>query len=218
MTALFPSWITFGIFNNWTPFQKRKNYLAFLHPIPFFPWSNSNLHLSVSSTLSSSIIPSCLTLSTSVSHTFLTFPLLFLLKHYAAFLRLLWPAAIRAPAVEESEIKNMNQFLEFLYLFSLKSQMIREVLQRRMMGNYVGLEIYFTNLASPPSSSPILSVSPFLSEFLIIYVVLPLFFTSLSRSIFLWGAVGYDMCSDWKRTDCVHLIQFLDCGRCRFMC
>lgn len=102
----------------------------------------------------------------------------------------------KSQAVDRREIKSTNQFLEFLHLFSLKSLMIRKVLQRRMMGNYVGLEIYFANLASPPSSSLILSVSPFLSEFLIICVVLPLFFTSLSHSLFLSGAVGYDMCSD----------------------
>lgn len=124
----------------------------------------------------------------------------------------------KSQAVDRREIKSTNPFLEFLYLFSLKSLMIREVLQRRMMGNYVGLEIYFANLASPPSSSLILSVSPFLSEFLIICVILPLFFTSLSHSLFLSGAVGYDMCSDWKRTDCLCLIQFLDCRHCRFMC
>lgn len=49
---------------------------------------------------------------------------------------------------EEREI-SADQFPKFLNLFSLKSLVIREVLQRRMMGNYAGLEICFTNLASP---------------------------------------------------------------------
>lgn len=35
--------------------------------------------------------------------------------------------------------------------FSPKSLAIRDILQRRMMGNYTGMEICFSNLASPPS-------------------------------------------------------------------
>lgn len=47
----------------------------------------------------------------------------------------------------------------------LKSPVIRGVLQRRMMGNYSGLEICFTNLASPPSSS-LFPLESSVSEFL----------------------------------------------------
>lgn len=55
---------------------------------------------------------------------------------------------------EEREIRGVDQFPKsFPNLFSPKSPAIREVLQRRMMGNYTGLEICFANLASPPSSS-----------------------------------------------------------------
>lgn len=70
----------------------------------------------------------------------------------------------------------MDQFPKIPDLLSPKSPTIREVLQRRRrMSNYAGLERCFANLASPPSSSHILSASfspTSLSEFLIICIVL----------------------------------------------
>lgn len=58
-------------------------------------------------------------------------------------------SSLPAATIAERRIISADQFPKFPNLFSLKSPVIREVLQRRMMGNYAGLEICFANLASP---------------------------------------------------------------------
>lgn len=56
---------------------------------------------------------------------------------------------LQSQGAERREMRSTDQFRKLANLFSPKSLTITEVLQRRMMGNYAGLEICSANLASP---------------------------------------------------------------------
>lgn len=93
--------------------------------------------------------------------------------------------------------KSLNQFLKLLDLLSPKSVMIREVLQQRMMGNYVGLKIYSANL-------PSLILSVRFSHFCLKISHYLHFFSQISS--FLCGAAGCDLCRGLKKRSSVCLI------------